>query len=69
MERFKRERLAISVASFEFCDQADFKDLLTKEWKKSAFYKFRPEAERNQGIALILLEMFKIRRSIKVGVF
>ena len=33
---------------------------------KSAFYKFCHEEEKTQGIAYLLLEMFKIRRSINI---
>ena len=33
---------------------------------KSAFYKFKPEEERTQGIAHLLIEMFKIRRKINM---
>ena len=33
---------------------------------KSAFFKFCPEEEKEQGIAYLLLDMFKIRRQINV---
>ena len=33
---------------------------------KSAFYKFCHEEEKTQGIAYLLLEMFKIRRTINI---
>ena len=33
---------------------------------KSVFFKFNPEEEKEQGIASLLLEMFKIRRQINV---
>ena len=33
---------------------------------KSAFFKFSPEEEKEQGIGYLLLEMFKIRRQINV---
>ena len=33
---------------------------------KSAFYKFSPGEEKTQGIAYLLIEMFKIRRSINI---
>ena len=33
---------------------------------KSAFYKFKPEEEKMQGIVYLLIEMFKIRRCINM---
>ena len=33
---------------------------------KSAFYGFNREEEKTQGIAYLLIEMFKIRRSINI---
>ena len=33
---------------------------------KSAFFKSNPEEEKDQGIAYLFLEMFKIRRQINV---
>ena len=33
---------------------------------KSAFFKFKPEEEKVQGIGYLLLEMYKIRRQINI---
>ena len=40
--------------------------MLKEIMDKSAFYKFKPNEERMQGIAHLLIEMFKIRRSINI---
>ena len=38
--------------------------MLAEIMDKSAFYGFNREEEKTQGIAYLLIEMFKIRRSI-----
>ena len=40
--------------------------MLNEIMDKSAFYKFCREEEKTQGIAYLLLEMFKIRKSINI---
>ena len=64
MDRIEKERLHIPVEAFQFWEQKDFNTMLKEIMDKSAFYKFKPEEERMQGIAYLLIEMFKLRRSI-----
>ena len=66
MDRIEKERLHIPVEAFQFWEQKDFNTMLKEIMDKSAFYKFKPEEERTQGIAYLLIEMFKIRRSINI---
>ena len=66
MDRIEKERHYIPVAAFEFWEQKDFNTMLKEIMDKSAFFKFKPEEERMQGIAHLLIEMFKIRRSINM---
>jgi len=40
--------------------------MLNEIMDKSAFYKFSTEEEKTQGIAYLLIKMFKIRRSINM---
>ena len=40
--------------------------MLNEILDKSAFYEFNREEEKTQGIAYLLIEMFKIRRSINI---
>ena len=42
----------------------DLKALLFETMDKTVFYKLKPEEEVNQGIAYLLLEMFKLQRRI-----
>ena len=65
-ERIEKERLNIPVAAFRFWEQKEFKELLHETTDKSALYKFKPEEEKMQGIVYLLIEMFKIRRCIKM---
>ena len=64
MERIEKEILNIPITAFRFWEQRDFKELLTEVMDKSAFFKFSPEEEKEQGIGYIHLKMFKIRRKI-----
>ena len=64
--RIEKERLSIPVAVFQFWEQKDFGEMLKEVMDKSAFYKFCHEEEKSQGIAYLLLEMFKIRRTINI---
>ena len=66
MKRIVNERMYIPVEAFRFWEQKDFKELLTEVMDKSAFFKINPEEEKDQGIAYLFLEMFKIRRQINV---
>ena len=65
-DRIEQERLSIPVAAFQFWEQKDFSEMLKEIMDKSAFYKFCHEVEKSQGIAYLLLEMFKIRRIINI---
>ena len=67
MKRIEHERMYIPVEAFRFWEQKDFKELLTEVMDKSAFFKINPEEEKDQGIAYLFLEMFKIRRQINVS--
>ena len=49
MDRIEKERLNIPIAAFQFWEQQDFKAKLNET--------------KTQGIAYLLMEMFKIRRS------
>ena len=53
MERIEKERLNIPVEAFHFWEQRDFKELLTEVMDKSAFFKFSPEEEKEQGIGYL----------------
>ena len=64
INRIEKERLNIPVSAFQFWEQTDFRSMLTEIMDKSAFYGFNREEEKTQGIAYLLIEMFKIRRSI-----
>ena len=64
MERIEAERIYTPTAAFKFWEQQDFKELLNEVMDKSAFFKFKPEEEKMQGIGYLFLEMFKIRRQI-----
>ena len=64
IDRIEKERLSIPVAAFQFWEQQDFKEMLNGIMDKSVFYKFSPGEEKTQGIVYLLIEMFKIRRSI-----
>jgi len=66
LERIEAERIYIPIAAFKFWEQQDFKELLNEVMDKSAFYKFKPEEEKMQGIGFLFLEMFKIRRQINI---
>ena len=66
MKRIENERMYIPVEAFRFWEQKDFKELLMEVIDNSAFFKSNPEEEKEQGIAYLLLEMFKIRRQINV---
>ena len=67
IDRIEKERLSIPVAAFQFWEQQDFKEMLNEIIDRSAFYKIcHEEEEKTQGIAYLLLEMFKIRRSINI---
>ena len=66
IDRIEKERLSIPVAAFQFWEQKDFSEMLKEIMDKSAFYKFCHEGENSQGIAYLLLEMFKIRRIINI---
>ena len=66
MERIEKERLNIPVTAFQFWEQQDFKAMLKELIDKSVYYKFNPGEEKTQGIAYLLIEMFKIRRSISI---
>ena len=66
MERIEKERLTIPIVAFQFWEQNHFNTMLKEIMDKSAFYKFKPKEERMQGIAHLLIEMFKIRRSINM---
>ena len=66
LERIEAERIYIPIAAFKFWEQQDFKELLNEVMDKSAFYKFKPEEEKMQGIGYLFLEMFKIRRQINI---
>ena len=57
---------AVSVAAFQFWEQSELKSSLNETMDKSAFYKFRPEAEKLQGCVFIMIEMLKIRRSTNI---
>ena len=63
IDRIEKERLTIPVAAFQFWEQNDFRKMLNEIMDKSAFYKFKPEEESTQGIAHLLIEMFKIRKN------
>ena len=65
MDRIEKERLSIPVAAFQFWEQKDFKEMLNEIMDTSAFYKLSPREEKTQGIAYLLIEMFKFRRSIQ----
>ena len=64
MEKIEAERIYTPIAAFKFWEQQDFKELLNEVMDKSAFFKFKPEEEKMQGIGYLFLEMFKIRRQI-----
>ena len=64
INRIEKERLSIPVSAFQFWEQKDFRKMLTEIMDKSAFYGFNREEEKTQGIAYLLTEMLKIRRSI-----
>ena len=66
IDRIEKERLSIPIEAFQFWEQKEFKKMLNEVMDKSAFYKFCHEEEESQGIAYLLLEMFKIRRTISV---
>ena len=66
MERIKKERFNIPVAAFQFWEQQDFKAILKEKIDKSLLYKFSPGEEETQEIAYLLIEMFKIRRSLNI---
>ena len=66
MERIEVERMYTPTAAFKFWKQQDFKELVNKVMDKSAFYKFKPEEEKMQGIGYLFLEMYKIRRQINI---
>ena len=66
IDRIEKERLTIPVAAFQFWEQNNFRKMLNEIMDKSAFYKFKPEEERTQGIVHLLIEMFKIRRKINM---
>ena len=66
INRLEKEKLSIPVSAFQFWEQKDFKEMLNEVMDKSALYKFCHEEEESQGIAYMLLEMFKIRRTISV---
>ena len=66
MKRIETERIYTPTAAFRFWEQQDFKELLNEVMDKSAFFKFKPEEEKVQGIGYLFLEMFKIRRQITV---
>ena len=59
IDRIEKERLTIPVAAFQFWEQNDFRKVLNEIMDKSAFYEFKPKEERTQGIAHLLIEMFK----------
>ena len=59
MERIEAERIYTPTAAFKFWEQQDFKELLNEVMDKSAFFKFKPEEEKVQGIGYLFLEMFK----------
>ena len=56
--------MSIAVAAFQFWEHQDFRELLNEIMDKSVFYKFSTGEEKTQGIVYLLIEMFKIRRSI-----
>jgi hypothetical protein len=58
--------LSIPVAAFQFWEQQNFREMLNGIMDKSAFYKFSPGEGKTQGIEYLLIEMFKIRRSINI---
>ena len=64
MERFERGRLSILIAAFQFWEYADFKSLFNETMEKRL--SISSEAEQNQRIASILLEMYKIRRCVNM---
>ena len=66
INRIEKERLSIPVSAFQFWEQNDFRKMLNEIMDKSAFYGFNHEEEKTQGIAYLLIEMFKIRRSINI---
>ena len=66
IDRIEKERLSIPIEAFQFWEQKEFRKMLNEVMDKSAFYKFCHEEEESQGIAYMLLEMFKIRRTISV---
>ena len=66
IDRIEKERLSIPAAAFQFWEQQDFRAMLNEIMDNSAFYKFCPEEEKLQGIAYLLIEMFKIRRNINI---
>ena len=66
IDRIEKERLSIPVEAFQFWEQKDFGEMVKEVMDKSVFYKFCHEEERSQGIAYLLLEMFKIRRTINI---
>jgi len=65
-DRIEKERLSIPIGAFQFWKQKEFKEMLNEVMDKSTFDKFCHEEEESQGIAYMLLEMFKIRRTISV---
>ena len=65
-DRIEKERLSIPIEAFQFWEQKEFRQMLNEIMNKSAFYKFCHEEEESQSIAYMLLEMFKIRRTISV---
>ena len=66
IDRLEKEKLSIPVAAFKFWEQKDFGAMLREIMDKSAFYKFCHEEEKSQGFVHLLLEMFKIRRTINI---
>ena len=64
LNRIEKERLSIPVSAFQFWEQKDFRKMRNEIMDKSAFYGFNREDEKTQGIAYLLIEMLKIRRSI-----
>ena len=58
--------LFVSLSIDRIEKKKDFRKMLNKIMDKPAFYKFKPEEERTQGITHLLIEMLKIRRSINM---
>ena len=55
-----------SKCSFSILGAKLLQTVLFETMDKSVFYNFKPEEEVNQGIAYMLLEMFKLRRYINM---